>query len=352
MIVTREAQSAMPDLSRRRLLQLSALLTLTPRVQACAWAVAADAGSARFADAPASPNAFNARSTAEQVTAGLDLAGKTMLVTGATSGLGYETLRVLALRGAHVLATGRTLDKAQAACDRVTGDTTPLALDLADFESVVACAEAVNARGGALDALICNAGIMALPELEQVRGIEKQFVVNHLGHFLLVNRLLEPLLAAEQGRVVVVSSRAHRSAPAEGIQFENLSGEQGYEPMTAYAQSKLANGLFAFELSRRLAATPATSNALHPGVIITNIVRHLPGWQQAGAKFIARWFVKSLAQGAATQCFLAAHPSVAQATGEYFEDCQPAEPSAQMRDAAMAARLWEVSEELTRGYLA
>ncbi len=122
--------------------------------------------------------------------------------------------------------------------------------------------------------------------------------------------------------------------------------------MTAYAQSKLANGLFALELSRRLEGSAATSNALHPGVIITNIVRHLPGWQQAGAKWIARWFVKSVKQGAATQCLLATHSALARVTGEYFENCQPAEPSSQMRDVAMARRLWAISEELTRDYLA
>ena len=168
------------------------------------------------------------------------LAGQTALVTGATSGLGLETMRVLALRGAHVIGTGRTLDKAQQACEGVQGRTTPLALELERFETIAAAADQVRDLGVAIDMLVCNAGIMALRQLEQVYGIEKQFVVNHLGHFILANRLLPQVKAAPQGRVVVVSSHGYIWAPPAGIEFDNLSGERGYEPNRMYGQSKLA----------------------------------------------------------------------------------------------------------------
>ena len=217
---------------------------------------------------------------AEQVTAGLDLTGPTALVTGATSGIGLETARVLALRGAHVLVTGRTLDKARAACAGIPGRATPLACELEDFDAVAECAARVVQLGVPLDMLICNAGIMAPPALELVRGLEKQFVVNHLGHFLLVHRLLDAVRAAPAGRVVMVSSSAHKWAPPGGIAFDNLTGEKGYDPRVFYGQSKLANALVARELARRLAGTVTTANAVHPGLIITNIIRYIPGWQQ------------------------------------------------------------------------
>ena len=194
--------------------------------------------------------------------------------------------------------------------------------------------------------LICNAGIMGLPKLEQVRGIEKQFAVNHLGHFVLVLNLLEGVKAAPQGRVVVVSSQLHARAPAGGIQFDNLSGVHGYDPFQAYAHSKLANGLFARELARRLKGTRATANALHPGVIKTNIVRHLPAEVQGG-----NWDDRTAEQGAATTCYVVTHPALAGVSGYYFADCNPATPSEHMQDDALAARLWAVSEYLTRDYL-
>ena len=133
--------------------------------------------------------------------------------------------------------------------------------------------------------LICNAGIMELPTLEQVNGIEKQFFVNHLGHFVLVNRLLDQVIHAPQGRIVNVSSGAAiRSAPESGIEFDNLSGERDYQPDKAYGQSKLANVLFTLELARRLDKTDATANALRPGVIPTNLGRHMPSMENMGAR--------------------------------------------------------------------
>jgi NAD(P)-dependent dehydrogenase (short-subunit alcohol dehydrogenase family) len=298
-------------------------------------------------------SAFGADSTAEEVTAGIDLTGRTALVTGATSGLGLETLRVLALRGAHVIATGRTLEKAREACGTVAGRTTPVALELERWDSVAAAAEQVRALGTPIDMLVCNAGIMALPKLEQVYGLEKQFVVNHLGHFILVNRLLQQVRAAPQGRIVAVSSLGYRWAPAAGIEFDNLSGERGYEPNKMYGQSKLANMLMVLGLTERLAGTTTTANAVHPGVINTNLGRHFEAWKRAAAAVIGWTFMKSVEAGAATTCYVATAPALAKTTGHYFEDCNPVVPEAgkHMDDRALAAQLWARSAELTREFL-
>jgi NAD(P)-dependent dehydrogenase (short-subunit alcohol dehydrogenase family) len=297
---------------------------------------------------------FGRSTTADEVTAGLDLGGRTALVTGATSGIGLETARVLALRGAHVLLAGRTLEKAQAACAAIPGRATPLACELEDFDAVAECAARVTQLKVPLDMLICNAGIMAPPRLELVRGLERQFVVNHLGHFLLVHRLLAAVQAARAGRVVMVSSSAHKWAPPGGIAFDNLTGEKGYNPRVFYGQSKLANALVARQLARRLAGTATTANAVHPGLIVTNIIRYLPRWQQFLAPLagpLARSRIKTTGQGAATLCYAATHPAVAGISGRYFADCGVATPEPLMEDDALAARLWAESEKLTRAWL-
>jgi NAD(P)-dependent dehydrogenase (short-subunit alcohol dehydrogenase family) len=304
----------------------------------------------RPAGVPLSP--YTAASTAVDVTAGLDLTGRTVLVTGATSGLGLEVMRVLALRGAHMLATGRTLEKAAAACASVTGRTTPLALELTDFPSVVACASAVQALGVPLDVLVCNAGIMALPTLEQAYGLEKQFVTNHLGHFLLVNRLLAQVQAAPQGRVVVVSSSALKWADDTAIEWDNLSGERDYDARRAYGQSKLANSLFSLELARRMAGTRATSNAMNPGAVLTDLQRHAPGWAVTLGNVLGPAFMKSPAEGASTICYLAADERLAGVSGRYFIDCNPVAIGGNSENRELAARLWTVSSDLVRQYLA
>jgi len=198
-----------------------------------------------------------------------------------------------------------------------------------------------------IDALICNAGVL-LTELQQVRGLEMQFVVNHLGHYVLTRRLLDRVVAAPQGRVVVVGSMSHRQVPDGGIQFDDLSGA-GWSRQ-AYGHSKLANGLFSLELSKRLAGTNATSNSLHPGVVATNIMRNMNFTPPAGGGGGGFSF-ETPEQGAATSCYLASHPALAGVSGHYFVDCNPEEASEHQRDAAMAARLWAVSEDLTRDYL-
>lgn len=342
----------MAFVNRRQLIQGSLAAATVPVLAACS-------GAPSGAPVPPFPGAklpptgpFGKSSTAEEVTAGIDLTGRTALITGVTSGIGFETMRVLALRGAHVLGTGRTLEKAQAACAGIAGRTTPLALELEDWDSIVACTESVRATIPALDILICNAGIMALARREQVRGIEKQFAVNHLGHFILTNRLLGLVTAAPAGRIVVLGSGAYKSAPPGGIAIDDLAGERDYDPQRAYGQSKLANHLFVRELARRLRGTNATANTVHPGVIFTNLGRHLPQWQLVAARLIGWIFMKSVEEGSATSCYVATHPALAGVSGYFFQDCNPVRPEGPyMEDDALAARLWQVSEELTRGYL-
>jgi NAD(P)-dependent dehydrogenase (short-subunit alcohol dehydrogenase family) len=262
---------------------------------------------------------------------------------------------VLALRGAHVFGSGRTLKKATDACNSIAGPghATPVVIELTDLDSVAAAAEFIGTQTASLDMLICNAGIMELQSLEQVNGIEKQFFVNHLGHFVLVNRLLDHVIKAPQGRIVIVSSGAAiRQAPAQGIEFDNLSGELNYEPGKAYGQSKLANVLFTLELARRLRKTSATANALRPGVIPTNLGRHMPKWKVWVLENLGKPFTKSIPQGAATTCYVATNPALTGTSGYFFNHCNPHRPGGFTEDIDLAARLWEVSEELTAGYWA
>jgi WW domain-containing oxidoreductase len=288
------------------------------------------------------PSGFGGSSTAEAVTAGLDLEGRTMLVTGATSGIGLETARVLTERGARVFAAARTEEKAREVTSRLGAKSVPIACELSAPSSVRACVAAVKARGEKLDAIICNAGIMGLPKLEQAFGLELQFFTNHVGHFMLVTGLLDQL--ADDARVVVVSSALYKKA--QGIPFDNLSGEKGYHPWTAYAYSKLANILFAKQLAKRFAGTKRTANAIHPGVIRTNLGRSMPAFSNAVFALVSPILLKSIPQGAATQCFVATNPKVAGVTGQYFVDCNVAEPLAVANDPELAERLWQESEKI------
>lgn len=297
---------------------------------------------------PMGANGFGYGSTAELVTAGISLAGKTILVTGCNSGLGRETMRVLALRGAHVIGTARTEAKAVEACRSINGKATGLACELADPQSVRACIDAVKEIGVRLDVIIANAGVMALPKLQTAFGYELQFFTNHVGHFILVTELLDTL--SDDGRVVILSSDAHQRAPKEGIQFDNLDGSKGYTPWDAYGQSKIANMLFAKELSRRLASTKKTANACHPGIINTNLFRHLNPFVRATLGTIAEQLVfKSIPQGAATACYLAVHPAAAMITGAYFSHCNVAQCRADAADPALAKKLWERTEQIVAG---
>jgi WW domain-containing oxidoreductase len=289
---------------------------------------------------------FGRRSTAEDVTEGLSLTGKTILVTGCTSGLGQETCRVLSLRGAHVLGTGRTLAGAEYACATLPNKGTAYACELADPDSVRACVARIRRSGHRLDAIIGNAGIMALPTLQQAHGYELQFFTNHVGHFMLVAGLLDHL--AEDGRVVMLSSLAHSLAPKGGIQFDQLSGERGYSPWRHYGQSKLANLLFAKELQRRFAGTTKTAYAVHPGATQTNLARHMGRSVAWFTQVAGPLFLKNVAQGAATTVFAAVHPQAPALAGHYLADCNAARPSRNAEGEALARQLWEVSERIVQ----
>ncbi len=322
------------------MLQATAALAAGPAIAGCGPAVGPAANVPR--------SSFGASTTAEQVTENIDLSGKLAVVTGCNSGIGYETMRVLALRGAYVIGTGRTLEKAEAACASVRGVTTPVALELSDLDSVVRCAETIRSLNTPVDILICNAG-MRRDQYDLVNGLEMHFAVNHLGHFLLVNRLLDRLYLADQGRVVVVSSRAaYTGAPESGIQFDDLSFSDDWSVSRAYAHSKLANALFSYELARLLKGTRITSNALHPGVISTNIVRDESAALRFGFSMLTRLSGKTIEEGAATTCFVATHPSLGNVSGEFFVDCNAVRIDGEhhLTDREQASRLWVMSESL------
>jgi WW domain-containing oxidoreductase len=289
---------------------------------------------------------FGARSTADQVLAGIDLSGKRIVVTGCSSGIGFETMSALAANGAQVIGLARSPADAETACRKAGPSCTPVACDLADLGSVAAAAAAIRALNASLDTIVTNAGIANLPTLQTKYGVEMQFLVNHIGHFALVNQIHD-LVRDGTGRIVIVSSSAGiRQAPAEGIMFENLDGRRFYEPLAFYGQSKLANSLFAKELSRRLSARGIAVNSLHPGATrSTGLNRNLT----LALRIVlsaARWFMKSAPQGAATQALLAAHPSVSGISGEYWTNCRIAAGSPLLEDAGLAQRLWQVSEDI------
>jgi WW domain-containing oxidoreductase len=290
------------------------------------------------------PSGFGYGTTAEVVTQGVALKGKSFLVTGSTSGIGLETVRVLAQRGARVFATGRSKEKVVSALGRMPGVWVPLECELSEPHSVRACVAAIQSDGAKLDGIIANAGVMALPTLELVHGYERQFFTNHIGHFLLVTGLLGDL--SSTARVVILSSAAHGMAPKVGIEFDNLAGQRSYRPWTAYGQSKLANLLFAKQLAQRLQGTSITANAVHPGVIVTGLQRSMPAAQRIGMAIVSPIAMKSIAEGAATQCYVATRPELAGVSGEYFADCNVAQPNPLGRNMALAERLWQESERI------
>lgn len=290
------------------------------------------------------PSGFGYGTTAEDVTEGMDLEGTSVLITGCNSGIGAETARVLAARGATVLGAARTAEKAERACSAMPGDAVPVVCELSSPESVRACIASVEAYPEPLDAIICNAGIMALPQLETAHGYEKQFFTNHVGHFMLVTGLLEKL--DDRGRVVMVSSEAHKAAPREGIQFDNLDGEKGYSAWRAYGQSKIANLFFAQELARRFEGTQKVANAVHPGVIATNLTRHMNPLIRGAWSMMEPLVLKTEPQGAATQTWAAVHPDAASLSGEYMLDCNVARPKLPDNHSAIARELWERSEAI------
>lgn len=338
----------MKPVNRRQFLHASAATAAVATLPACS----ADHTVVIDSSLPVGP--YGAKSTAEEVTRGMDLSGKTALVTGCNSGIGLETMRVLALRGAHVIGTGRTLEKAERACASVEGDTTPLVLELSDFQSCVDCAAAVAAMHVPLDILIPNAGIGTFADFELVDGVEKIFVVNYLGHVVLTMNLLPLVQLAPAGRIVHVGSRmGYMAAPDVGIDFDNLHGEKEYNANEAYGRSKLANALFSLKLSQLLDPAKTASNAIHPGFVQTNIGRDAEGIIGFLYNSVAPMIQKTLAEGAATQVYVATSPIVAGVSGAYFEDCNPVriEGPNHVFDQALADQLWDVTRTMLGDYL-
>jgi WW domain-containing oxidoreductase len=279
---------------------------------------------------------FGRRSTADQVLAGIDLTGKRIVVTGCNAGLGLATLNALAANGATVIGLARSMHAATEACAGASPLCIPVACDLADLESIAVAVGTIHAMQGPLDAIVANAGVANLPSLDTRYGVEMHFLANHIGHFALVNGLVD-LLSDGTGRVVILSGNAGISlAPDEGIMFDNLDGRRFYEPSMFYGQSKLANALYAKELSRRLSSRGIAVNAVDPGAARTRMIKG----------YFARLFAKSAARAAATQALLAANPQASGITGQYWSDCRISQASPLLEDTVLARRLWDVSEEI------
>jgi WW domain-containing oxidoreductase len=296
---------------------------------------------------PKGKNGFGFGTTTDHVLSGISLKDKNILITGCNSGLGKESVRALSAAGARIIGTARTKDKAIAAMSEVGAkNSLGLACELSDPRSVQACVEEIKRNGKKLDAIICNAGIMAIPKTQKSFGYELQFFTNHIGHFILVTGLLDNL--SNDGRVVMLSSSAHTMAPLGGIEFDNLGGDKNYKAWTAYGQSKFANLLFAKELSRRFAGTNNVATAVHPGVIFTNLARHMNLAAQFAFRLTGPLFFKSIPQGAATQCFAAVHPEAESLSGAYLANCNVAKYRKDADDEELAKKLWQVSEKIIR----
>lgn len=306
---------------------------------------------------------FGAQSTTDEVLDGVDLRGKRILVTGASAGLGVETARALAARGAFVVGAARDLAKAQRATEPVRaaarsgGGLALVALDLASLASVRACAEGLLAAGERFDAIIANAGVMACPQGKTSDGFETQFGTNHLGHFAFVNRIAR--LAKDGGRIVVLSSAGHRFADVD-LDDPGFA-RTPYHPFVAYGRSKTANVLYAVALDRRLKARGVRATAVHPGVIQTELGRHLtPELMQQLApppgSALPPMVFKTIPQGAATSVWSAVVASGDAVGGRYCEDCHVAERASDPTvrggvhpyalDPARAEALWAKSEEM------
>jgi NAD(P)-dependent dehydrogenase (short-subunit alcohol dehydrogenase family) len=296
---------------------------------------------------------FDARSTAAEVIAGIDLTGRRAVVTGATSGIGVETARALAAAGAEVTLAVRDVEAGEKIADRIgpaAGGKGVLVapLDLSDRGSVAAFTAAWE---GPLHILVNNAGVSATPETRTPEGWELQFATNHLGHFALAVGLHPALAAAGRARVVSLSSNAHLPAP---VVFDDIHfRERAYDRFAAYGQSKTATALFAVEAERRWARDGITVNAVNPGAIMTGLGRHLTEEDLAG--FPAFEF-KTVEQGAATSVLAATSPQLEGVGGRYFEDCNEAwryaadTPLLGVADHALdpvaATRLWQASLDM------
>ena len=281
-----------------------------------------------------------------------DMQGKTVVVTGGNSGIGYETALALSTMGARVIVTARNADKGRAAVaamnDTVDGQAAIqlVVFDLADLASVRRGAAEILELAPCLDVLVNNAGLVQTLRSETVDGFETTFAVNHLGPFLLTNLLLDRLVQSTPARIVNVASSAHGAA-RHGMPFDDLQSTRHYRAMRVYGQSKLANILFTLELSRRLSGTGVTANSLHPGTVRTGYGADgdARGLLAFGIKIAAPFFL-SPAKGARTSVYLACSPEVEGVSGEYFVKCRARRPRRWAQDADAADRLWRLSEEL------
>ena len=311
---------------------------------------------------------FGEETTTDDLLEGVDLSGKTALVTGTSSGLGVETARALAARGARVIGAARDLEKAKAATASVRRDAANgggfdlVELDLSSLSSVRECTQRLLDRGGHLDLIVANAGTMACPRGTTVDGFETQFGTNHLGHFLLINRLM-PLL--HQGsRVVILSSMAHSTGDID-LDDPNFESRP-YDPWVAYGSSKTANALCAVEFDRRHRSEGIRAAAVHPGAIQTELGRHMSAevkeqrvaelTRQMAETGLAEFRFKTVPQGAATTIWAGIVAPADMIGGRYCEDCHVADinPRRNSRggvqdyavDPERAKALWAVSEAL------
>lgn len=280
------------------------------------------------------------------------MTGKTCIITGATSGIGFETALALARRGAITIVVGRNQKKTEQAAHKITAITKNpsvdyLIADLSSQKDILSISEKFKNTYQSLDVLINNAGAKFVSRFETVDGYEMSIALNHLAYFLLTNLLLDLLKQSEEARIINVASGAHVGCP--GINFYDLQSTNGYIGKQAYAQSKLANILFTYELSRRLEGTNVSVNALEPGGVATNFCRNngLISWlKHIGAHILARNLVGPT-EGAKTSVYLATTPEVKGVSGKYFSDQKPVPSSPVSYDMEMAKRLWDVSLELT-----
>ncbi|MCZ2826922.1 MULTISPECIES: SDR family NAD(P)-dependent oxidoreductase [unclassified Modestobacter] len=283
-----------------------------------------------------------------------DQQGRVAVVTGANTGLGFETAKALAERGAAVVLAVRDIDKGRQAAARMAGDVTVQRLDLTSLESVHAAAAELRAARPQIDLLINNAGVMYTPKQTTQDGFERQFGTNHLGHFALTGLLLDLLLPVPGSRVVTVSSVGHRIRAA--IHFDDLQWQRSYSRAGAYGQSKLANLMFTYELQRRLAAhgTTTVAAAAHPGVSNTELVRNSPTAVRAPMDRLAPFLTQPAAMGALPTLRAATDPAVL--GGQYYGPSGRGEvrghprlvtSSPESYDLAVQQRLWAVSEDLT-----
>lgn len=275
------------------------------------------------------------------------LAGRVALVTGANTGIGRVTAVALARQGAQVFVACRSAERAQAVLDEIRtrtdgGKAELLPLELGDFASIRLCAETFLARGLPLHLLINNAGLAGGRGCTK-EGFELAFGVNHLGHFLLTQLLLERIRASAPARIVTVASRAHYRA--RGMDWQALrQPTRSATGLPEYRASKLANVLFSAELARRLAGGGVTTYALHPGVVATEVWRSLP----RPLAWLLKLALISADEGAQTTLHCATSAGAAAETGLYYDECRPKTPSRLARDAALAATLWERSEAWVR----